>query len=453
MKTADQLNHQVPLLDDAELERFVQSFLDRRELFLGAVSQEGSPLYLIDTDALKKRAGQFRQAFDSVRSEVRVYYAVKSNNHPVISNTLVAEGFGLDVSSGLELQQALQTGAKDIVFSGPGKLPDELTLAVEHPDRVTVLVDSFAELDKLESITKKLSTSIKIGIRITTDDNGLWKKFGIPLSQLSHFMDRASQCDLIDFRGIQFHISWSLNAEAQVIFITRLCSELRSLNPSYRARIRFIDVGGGFWPEQGEWLQAAATPNGLYRSALGDDSIKGLEHFKRPACTIRDFATHISAVLRNQLPEEMNPAICLEPGRWLSNESMHVLLTVADKKSHDVVITDGGINAIGWERFESDYFPVINLSRPALEEHECLVAGSLCTPHDLWGYSYFGEDIKEGDVLLIPNQGAYTYSLRQNFIKPIPKCVTLPHDRSALDVAPANEKGIEAGENRHVAID
>jgi diaminopimelate decarboxylase len=53
------------------------------------------------------------------------------------------------------------------------------------------------------------------------------------------------------------------------------------------------------------------------------------------------------------------------------------------------------------------------------------VLGSLCTPHDVWGYSYFGEDIKTGDILLIPSQGAYTYSLHQNFIKPMATVVSL----------------------------
>jgi len=92
-----------------------------------------------------------------------------------------------------------------------------------------------------------------------------------------------------------------------------------------------------------------------------------------------------------------------------------------DKKDDHLVITDGGTQAVGWDRFEHDYFPVINLSRPALKERECLVCGSLCTPHDLWGYSYFGQAIEIGDVLLIPTQGAYTYSLRQNFIKSLPR--------------------------------
>jgi diaminopimelate decarboxylase len=74
---------------------------------------------------------------------------------------------------------------------------------------------------------------------------------------------------------------------------------------------------------------------------------------------------------------------------------------------------------------ETDYFPEINLSRPDLTEHPCYVLGSLCTPHDVWGYGYFGSDIQPGDILLIPTQGAYTYSLRQNFIKPLPKTIII----------------------------
>ncbi|MBF0529707.1 MAG: decarboxylase, partial [Deltaproteobacteria bacterium] len=122
-----------------------------------------------------------------------------------------------------------------------------------------------------------------------------------------------------------------------------------------------------------------------------------------------------------------------EPGRWICNDAMHILLMVLDVKGDDLAITDGGGNMVGWERFESEYFPLINLSRPGMTENPILVLGSLCTPHDLWGHSFFGQDIRIGDVLLIPMQGAYTYSLRQQFIKPIPGAIFVPA---------ANEAGV-----------
>ncbi len=426
MRVAELLNSQVPRLDAQELRRFVQSFLDRRDTFLSVFRDEGSPLYVIDSAALIERARQFRQAFSTVLSDIRIYFALKSNSHPVVATTLVQEGLGLDVSSGLELKFALDCGAKDIVFSGPGKRQDELQLAVDNAELVTVLIDSFGELAQLEQIAKQAGTSIRAGVRLTTDDSGIWKKFGIPLTDLQAFFDQARKCRNIDLCGLQFHLSWNLDPESQVVFIARLGAELRRLDKKHRERIQFLDVGGGFWPEQGEWLQPAATPQGMLQTALSDITVSGREHYKRSACSISHFADHISAALKKQLPEDVKCTICLEPGRWLCNDAMHILLTVADVKSSDLIITDGGTNAVGWERFETDYFPVINLTRPSLHEHECLVAGSLCTPHDIWGYSYFGDSIKVSDVLLIPNQGAYTYSLRQEFIKPLPVCVNLP---------------------------
>lgn len=389
---------------------------------------------MIDSETLINRARQFREAFSTVLPDIRVYYALKSNNHPIIATALVKEGFGLDVSSGLELKIAMSCRARDIVFSGPGKSLDELALAVDNSEKVTILIDSFGELERLEKISSQTGATIRAGVRLATDDTGIWRKFGIPLDKLQSFFDKASKSEYVDLCGLQFHLSWNLSPEAQVVFIARLGSELRRLDKKHQDKIQFIDIGGGFWPEQGEWLQLAATPKGIVQTALTNSTIlKGLEHYKRSACSITDFADHLSVALRNQLPEDVRCTICLEPGRWLCNDAMHILLTVTDVKASDVVITDGGTNAVGWERFETDYFPVINLTRPGLHEHECLVAGSLCTPHDVWGYSYFGDGIEVGDVLLVPDQGAYTYSLRQEFIKPLPVSVELP-------VQPGNDR-------------
>ena len=127
----------------------------------------------------------------------------------------------------------------------------------------------------------------------------------------------------------------------------------------------------------------------------------------------------------------------MEPGRWISNSAMHILLTVLDKKDHHTVITDGGINLLGWERPLSEYIPLLNLTRPSLKEMKFNIYGSLCTPLDVWGYSVFGEGIEEGDLLLVPDQGAYTYSLRQSFIKPIARVIQ--YNGSGLRIAEKEE--------------
>jgi diaminopimelate decarboxylase len=194
--------------------------------------------------------------------------------------------------------------------------------------------------------------------------------------------------------------------------------------------IEFIDIGGGFWPSQGEWLRSSGTAQSHLFSAIELCSASMTCHYKRHSTTIEEFAGRIAQAVRAHLFPYVSCRICAEPGRWLCNDAVHLLLTVSDKKAKDLVITDAGTNAIGWERFETDYFPVINLSRPDTIEHECYILGSLCTPHDVWGYSYWGKDIQPGDVLMIPTQGAYTYSLRQEFIKPLPEVVMLDNNYS-----------------------
>jgi len=389
LKTTSESTEQEPaILDNTEISSFVSGFLQRRDVFLQACHRYGSPLYVVEESVLIERAEQFIDAFYQVLPDVRIYYAMKSNNHPLIVKTLV-------------------------------------NVAVENSDRITVLIDSFGELEHLQRVAVEKDASIRAGVRLAIDSNGLWRKFGIPLKDVSKFLDAAEHCDHVSINGLQFHTSWNLDPYNQVNFIACLGNILSKLTSEQSSMIEFIDIGGGFWPSQGEWLQSSGIPLSHSSSVTKLGSVSKTCHYKRRSTTIEEFAGQIAQAVYTHLFPYVSCRICAEPGRWLCNDAMHLLLTVLDKKAKDLVITDAGTNAIGWERFETDYFPVINLSRAESIEHECYILGSLCTPHDVWGYTYWGKGIEPGDILMIPTQGAYTYSLRQEFIKPLPKVVML----------------------------
>ncbi len=414
-----------PLLPEESRLRFVQRYLDRRAEFLAAAARHRSPLYLLDRGALRRRAREFVAAFREPFPDVRAYFALKSNSHPEVLRALLAEGLGADVSSGLELEAALKAGAGDIIFSGPGKTAPELERAVAEARRVRVLLDSFAELALLETLAARAGTIVRAGVRLTTDERGLWRKFGIPLSTLAGFWEAAQGCAHVRLEGLQFHTSWNLVPAQQVVFLERLGATLAQFPAHTRGRIEFIDIGGGFWPPDGEWLH---RPDG---APLGEAVLAAtagrelLPHYARPAAPIAEFARAIADAFARAIRPHVDASLCVEPGRWLCHEGLHILLTVVDRKAPDLVVTDAGTNAVGWERYEVDYFPVLNLSRPDPAERPCMVLGSLCTPHDVWGLAYCGSDIAPGDVLLLPCQGAYTYSLRQEFIKPLPSTVVM----------------------------
>ena len=320
----------------------------------------------------------------------------------------------------------MEQNAQAIVFSGPGKTVDEIRLAFENSDRVTILIDSFGEIGKIDAVAKEFNKKIKTGIRLTTNPKALWRKFGIAPEKLPEFWEIIRTKPNLDFHGLQFHTSWNLDPSAQVDFIRKLSPVLKNMPRDFKDSVRFIDIGGGYWPSQGEWIRHSSTPAGKIEQMLetGDRKAKEL-YYCIPGTPVRSFAEQIGKAVDEHIFSVLKCRICFEPGRWVCNDAVQLLMSVADKKSEDIAITDAGTNAIGWERFEDDYFPVLNLSKPELNERPCNILGCLCTPHDVWGYSYWGSEIADGDVLMIPMQGAYTYSLRQNFIKPLPEFVSI----------------------------
>jgi diaminopimelate decarboxylase len=374
-----------PKMDENTLNAFLSSCVRDREIFLRLAEEHGSPLYALDRNRVKTQVKQFRNAFEKYLGPVSIFFAVKSNNLPEVSRLMVAEGIGLDVSSGVELQQACEAEAEEIFFSGPGKTDEEMTAAIGKRDRVTILMDSFGELRRLDDLTRKYRTTVRTGIRLNTDGSGLWRKFGIPLNALHDFLREASHAPFIHLAGLHFHTSWNHRPTTQMAFISKLGCVLRELPTRLLDPLDFVDIGGGFWPEEGEWLRTGGTRYGMIMNLLFPRHRDNQSRFQVKSCSIDTFARDIATALRAELVGRLRCRICLEPGRWLSHGAMHLLVTVVDVKGRDLAITDAGTNAVGWERFEQDYFPVINLTQPGIEEHACAILGSLCTPHDVWG--------------------------------------------------------------------
>ncbi len=426
-----------PLLPAEELHAFVAQYFGKRQAYQNAVEKHGSPLWILEPAVLKEKADLFSRAFNRNFNTPSFYFAMKSNNLPDVSAAMLESGFGLDVSSGEELKTALALNARDIVFSGPGKTLEELTLAVRHRDRTIILLDSFGELERLKTLVPNADggAPIRVGIRLMTTPEGLWKKFGIPPEELPRFWHQVKNSSTIDFQGLQFHSSWNLTPDRQVGFIRFLGTILKHMPKEFNQRVKFIDIGGGYWPGEGEWVHFCGTPEGIGTTSIEPNQADTNPtksnpahmppHYRIPGTPIEEFSRILSREIQAHLFPFVNARICFEPGRWICHSAMQFLFTVIDKKDRDLVITDAGTNVIGWERFEMDYFPILNLSCSELIERPCRVLGSLCTPHDVWGYSYFGMDIQPGDLLMIPCQGAYTYSLGQRFIKSLPKVVRI----------------------------
>lgn len=428
---------QRPKVTKGNLLPIVSGVLERREEILEIVDTNGSPFYLLDRQALLTSARSFRKAFQKHIPDIQPYYAVKANHHPTILKTVVAEGFGLDVSSGRELELAIAAGAERIVFSGPAKTNAELALALRYDTKLLLQIDSVGELRRIAALATEQKKTIRAGVRVYADIYGQWSKFGIPLGQLRAFWDEAQTYPAVQLEGIQFHLSWNTDSSKYAIMLKQLgaCLE-NAFTPEQRKAVRFIDVGGGFYPDavEGYYPWTAHYPSMLpagkilkiANSFFGEETEFTDPYYISTSQPVDTFAKDIAAAIDRHIKPVADCRFLTEPGRIICNNAMHIVLQVVDVKGDKRVIVDGGTNILGWEYGESFYFPIVNLTRPSTTEVPCTIYGSLCTPHDVWGHYCYGEKPQEGDILLVPNQGAYRYALAQSFIKGIPDVHLLP---------------------------
>lgn len=176
--------------------------------------------------------------------------------------------------------------------------------------------------------------------------------------------------------------------------------------------IKYVDFGGGFEPHESEGI-----------IEYGKRNWPKYKIVKVP--TIEEYAKNIGSSIKKYLDPIIEATYLSEPGRYICNNAMHIALSVADIKDKENCTLNGGVNIVGWQRFEKEYFPLINIVYPSKKERKCRMWGNLCTTWDIWGYYYYGSQLKEKDIIVVPNQGALTYSLAQSFINDIPAVYVL----------------------------
>ena len=404
----------------------VTELLGRRQEILRIAAAHVTPFYLIDDQALRSSIRRFSEAFRSRIPDCQIYYAMKLNPHPYILRQVVVNGFGLDASSHRELVIALNMGAKKIVFTGPAKSREGLTVAVRNAKRVIVNLDGFQELEHLGSIARRSQRTVRAGVRVFTGAYSRWNKFGIPLTELKTFFEKARRHRFVDLQGIHVHMSWNRDAAPYAEALRQISSYLKkNLTNQQRTQIRFIDFGGGFRPYRGEGYYPATTDQGeiieIVSRYLHTSVRYRHRYFLVKSVPIEQYAEGIGQAITRYLRPLGEFAYFTEPGRIICNQAMHIVLRIADIKPQGIIIADGGNNLIGWERFEYYYFPLINLTHPsATQEKKALIYGNLCLLEDIWGHYCYAKKFAVGDVLLVPYQGAMAYTLAQQFIHPIP---------------------------------
>ncbi len=419
-------------------------FLAVREQALASVERFGTPQYLLDVRALRANAGALRQAMAGIGQPATILYAYKANYLPRVLRELTSLGFGAEVGGLPELELALAVGAERITLNGPAMTAAEIDLALAHPGRIVIQIDNRNEVETLRArLDAHGTTRWPIGIRLRPPrvKRTPWARFGVAADELAEFLPllRAARLDLT---GLHIHGG----PVPEPGHYRRLLEEIlpavdRALTAEGKRRIELVNLGGGLVP-QGESAQREAPTHEPGTSA--SSQLGGIRYAADapPPAPLADNMAGLGAAFawaRERFPWVAGVTAAIEPGRFLVAKAMHLLMRVYTVKE-GMAILDGSTSLVGYDRFGTEAFPVVNLSSPGdLAPAAMPCYGSLCDPGDFLGDGILGAPPRTGDVLAYLNQGAYTLSYAHRFMRPTGRAVALEPDGTLVlekDVEP-----------------
>lgn len=357
-----------------------------------------TPAYVYDLSEVDANVDRLRAALPE---SAGLYYSLKANPHPEILALLLRRGIAAEVCSPGELTAAVDAGfpVAEILYTGPGKRDQDVMSALRLGVR-EFCVDSPTGLAQLDRLAAGAGATVRTLVRINDEApvagrglamTGTTSQFGADTSWV--LTDPASFGDRDNVRVVGLHLYMGSNVGsvddllAQFAREARTAARLVDALAGHVADTEVIDLGGGFAAPFATKGQAADL--GGLRAGL---------------CAVLD--EHLGGW------RDGGPQVVFESGRFLVGTAGALITRVLDvKRSHgkDVVVLESGINHLGGMS-GLRRLPPLNPTLLGADDGPrtpTVMAGPLCTPLDTWSRAAPLPRLRPGDVVVVPNVGAY----------------------------------------------
>ncbi len=350
----------------------------------------GTPFYCYSSATLLRHYGLFNDALSW--GPHLVCYAMKAASNLSIIKLLGDAGAGMDVVSGGEYARAKAAGVPGdrIVFSGVGKTPGEMRMALEGGIR-QFNVESEPELRMLSDIAASMGVTAPITLRVNPDvDAGTHEKiatgrkgdkFGIPISRARDIYREAAELLGLQVVGIDVHIG----------------SQLTELEP-YRAAYRKV-------AELTKTLRADGHT--IDRLDLGGGLGIPYETSNRQPPLPSDYGQ----LVREEL-EHLGCEIEIEPGRLIAGNAgimVSKVLFVKQGEDRDFLILDGAMNDLIRPAMYGAWHEIVPIreAAPGVEKQPYDVVGPVCESGDTFAKGRDLPPLRPGDLVAFRSAGAY----------------------------------------------
>jgi diaminopimelate decarboxylase len=365
---------------------------------VSAVAELPTPAYVYDLDEVRRSHSLLRRARPA---ETTLFYSLKANPHPAIVRTLSRLGCAMEICSEGELDAALGAGVPptDVLYTGPGKRDAEVAHAVRFGVR-WFSVDSPAGLDQVEDVAAEAGTHASCLLRLNDRNalaaqgltmTGVASQFGADtewvLAEPGAFSSRPRA------KVVGLHLYLGSNVDGEDALLAQFEASIAAagrVTDALGLKLELLNLGGGF---------------GAPYARAGELPVLG------------GLAARLEALLGKAFPgwRRGRPAVAFESGRYLTATcgTLHArVLDVKDSHGTPVAVLESGINHLGGMSglrrlppILPDVEPADGEERPTLDG--AIVAGPLCTPLDTWSRSAELPSVEIGDVVCVPNVGAY----------------------------------------------
>jgi diaminopimelate decarboxylase len=351
----------------------------------------GTPVYVYNANRITTQYEKLTTAFQDVNA--RFFFACKSLTNINILKHIKSLGCNVDCSSINEAKLALLAGfePQNILYTSNGIHFSEIEEAQQLG--IHINIDS---LSNLEKFGKKYGHTYPVGIRLRPNimaggnlkiSTGHDKsKFGIPVDQLDKILELVTAHNLF----IQnLHIHTGSDIKNVEVFVKGI-EVLFDIIPHFK-ELNAVDLGGGF-----------KVP---YHKGDSETDIELLAQKVKEA-----FDDHPN-------PNGNPLQVWFEPGKFLVSAAGYFITTVNVLKETANTLFAGvnsGFNHLIRPMLYDAYHHIENISNPDGPEKIYTIVGNICET-DTFASDRKITEIREGDLLVFHNGGAYGFEMSSNF--------------------------------------
>ena len=352
-----------------------------------------TPFYCYSYDKLKKNINKFKFHFKSISP--LICFALKANSNLQIIKEVKKLGLGADVVSKGELMKALKAGinSKKIVFSGVGKTSSELSYAI-NKKILLINSESKSEVLEIERLAKSKKKIVDIGIRLNpnTDAKTLSQistgkkenKFGVNKETFLELVKYLKKSKYVNLKCLSVHIGSQIIDHKPYEEMLKVLDKLIKKN---KYKFEFIDLGGGM-------------------GISYQEKNKKLNYKKYNKAIIKFLKRHKSKII-------------FEPGRSIIGDAgmlVSKVIYIKESQKKNFVILDAAMNDFMRPALYGAKHRIIPLIRKRqISKKTYEFVGPICETTDKFLTTNKFQKLKEKDMIIICDVGAYGSSLSSNY--------------------------------------